>query len=169
MLHARKHDEHAQQAAAAAADLERLDRAIVEQRAAQAARSDETDMNVRHDAAAAALEGILRSLESADAEAAQVRDLSALSARVSELGDRLATVDLATKEQLRHLGAKLAETEDLTTHLSEVRRRKRRRGRGAGGSRRRKRKRERRGNRRSISYVTICPSPRVRQSATPIT
>ena len=90
---------------------------MAQQKSAHVARLDEAEMNLREGAAAAALEGMLRSLEATDVQAAQTATYRALGDRVSELGDRLGTMSALTSQQINHLQTKLADNEDMVRVL----------------------------------------------------
>jgi hypothetical protein len=118
--HSTQHQAHIETATKADARMQQIDATIAQQKATHIARLDEAEMNLRDGAAAAALEGMLRSLQATDEKASDSATLRALNDRLSELGDRLGTLSASTSQQINHLQSKLAETEDLTTHLSEM-------------------------------------------------
>ena len=118
--HSTQHQAHIETATKADARMQQIDATIAQQKATHIARLDEAEMNLRDGAAAAALEGMLRSLQATDEKASDSATLRALNDRLSELGDRLGTLSASTGQQINHLQSKLAETEDLTTHLSEM-------------------------------------------------
>ena len=118
--HSTQHQAHIETATKADARMQQIDATIAQQKATHIARLDEAEMNLRDGAAAAALEGMLRSLQATDEKASDSATLRALNDRLSELGDRLGTLSASTSQQINHLQSKLAETEDLTTQLSEM-------------------------------------------------
>ena len=86
--HSTQHQAHTETADKAEAHMKQMDTTMAQQKSAHVARLDEAEMNLREGAAAAALEGMLRSLEATDVQAAQTATYRALGDRVSELGDR---------------------------------------------------------------------------------
>ena len=118
--HSAQHQAHIETATKTDARMQQIDATIAQHEATHIARLDEAEMNLRDGAAAAALEGMLRSLQATDEKASDSATLRALNDRLSELGDRLGTLSASTGQQINHLQSKLAETEDLTTQLSEM-------------------------------------------------
>jgi chromosome segregation ATPase len=118
---------------AAAAELKRLDALILAQQAAHSRRLDHAETNVAEATAAAVLESMVRELEagreltsqlaaaSLAATVAQLEDrVKEVGDKVMDVGDKLASMSTSTREQLRQLQTKLAETEQLTTDLGEM-------------------------------------------------
>ena len=115
--HSIQHEVHTETADKAEAHMKQMDTTMAQQKSAHVARLDEAEMNLREGAAAAALEGMLRSLEATDVQAAQTATYRALGDRVSELGDRLGTMSALTSQQINHLQTKLADNEDMVRVL----------------------------------------------------
>jgi TolA-binding protein len=131
--HAEELQKHAASEKAAAAELKRLDAVILAQEAAHSRRLDHAETNVAEATAAAVLDSMVRELEAGRAETSQLffASLAATVAqledrvkevgdKVMDVGDKLASMSTSTREQLRQLQTKLAETEQLTTELGEM-------------------------------------------------